>query len=308
MDLQYIQEFITVAENDNLPTAADHLYISPSLLSLHIRKLEEELGYPLFDRTSRTLVLNSQGRVFLPYAKKILSVYLSYRGKVQQVPDSASSRLQIGLLGSLAQAITEKLVANFYKNNPDIRLYIKSRDDPMLLAQFLVSRECDFVFLYNAADHAHVEDIIVTPLFRDPIVAVVPDAHPLSGRTSVTVKDIRDESILMQNSDAKVLQVIHHFAEAQGEKLNISFAVNSHTMMADMLVMNSGIGLMPLTSAQELKKGCLSLLPIVPELSLEYSMMYIDKPSYSSAELRLLEYIHSQFPHCADRPPHPYTE
>lgn len=293
MDIQYVREFVSVAESGNLPSAADEHYISPSLLSLHIRKIEEELGYALFDRTPRTLVLNEQGRLFLPFARKIVSVYDEYKNKAANAADNYYSQLNIGLIGSVAQTATENLIADFYKDNSDVRLYIKSRDYPPLLISFLTSGQCDFVFLYDA--DSHIEDVTVDPLFTDRIVAVVPPEHRLSGKSHVTVNDIWNEDILMQNSDAQMYQKIIRYFENHGVKLNISFAVNSHSLMEDLLGIGSGIGLMTLTSAEKLKNKDLSLLPIEPELSMEFSMLYVNKPKYSPAEKRFLQYIQSKF-------------
>lgn len=293
MDIQYVREFVSVAESNNLPSAADQHFISPSLLSLHIRKIEEELGYALFDRTPRTLALNEQGRIFLPYARKIVSVFDEYVNRAANTSENFCSQLNIGLIGSVAQTATENLIADFYRDNSDVRLYIKSRDYPPLLISFLTSGQCDFVFLYDA--DTHIEDVTAVPLFTDRIVVVVPSGHRLSGSSHVTVNDIWNEPILMQNSDAQMFQkMISHF-ENHGVKLNISFAVNSHSLMEDLLEIGAGIGLMTLTSAEKLKNKELSFLPIEPELSMEFSMLYVNKAKYSAAEKRFLQYIHNKY-------------
>ena len=71
MDTQYIQEFVKLAETMNFSAAAKQMHISQSSLSRHMQKLEEELGKPLFIRTTRRMELSDFGRQFLPSALKI---------------------------------------------------------------------------------------------------------------------------------------------------------------------------------------------------------------------------------------------
>lgn len=293
MDIQYIREFISVAKTCNLPLAADQHYISPSLLSLHIRKIEEELGYPLFDRTSRSMLLNKQGQFFLLYAKKIVSAYDEYLNRSAKALDNRFRQLHIGLIGSVAQTTTENLIADFYKDHPDVRLYVKSRDYPQILTNFLSTGQCDFVFLYDS--DTHMEGITVVPLFTDTLVAVVSPEHPLSSKTEVSANDLRSESILMQNTDIKINQKITQFFSEQGTTLNLAFAVNSHSLMEDMLEVNSGIGLMMQSSAERMRNKNLSVLPVTPALTMEFSMLYIDRKQSSMEEMLFLDFVRRKF-------------
>ena len=293
MDIQYIREFISVAKTCNLPLAADQHYISPSLLSLHIRKIEEELGYPLFDRTSRSMVLNKQGQFFLLYAKKIVSAYDEYLSRSAKALDNRFRQLHIGLIGSVAQTTTENLIADFYKEHPDVRLYIKSRDYPQILTNFLSTGQCDFVFLYDS--DTHIEGVTITPLFTDSLVAVLSPDHPLSQKNEITAKDLRNEKILTQNTDSKIYQKILQFFEEQGTTLNISFAINSHSLMEDMLEVNSGVGLMMRSSAERMRNKDLAVLPVKPALSMEFAMLYVNRKAYSIEETLFLDFIRRKF-------------
>ena len=66
MDLNYIREFVVLANTCNYMEAAEQLFISQSALSRHIKNLEEELGVSLFDRSTRSVTLNAFGMLFLP--------------------------------------------------------------------------------------------------------------------------------------------------------------------------------------------------------------------------------------------------
>ena len=70
MEISLIQEFVILAEVGNYMTAADSLYISQPTLSRHIKKIEDDLGFPLFNRNSRKVELNQAGKLFLPMRRR----------------------------------------------------------------------------------------------------------------------------------------------------------------------------------------------------------------------------------------------
>ena len=70
MDIDFLRDFTVLAEQENLTEASDILNISPSALSNNLHKLEKELGYPLFTRTSKGIRLNESGRYFLNWVRK----------------------------------------------------------------------------------------------------------------------------------------------------------------------------------------------------------------------------------------------
>ena len=73
MEIEYIKEFVVLAETENYLEAAESLFISQSTLSKHIKIIEKELDVQLFDRTTRKVHLNKYGKMFLKYAKVPLS-------------------------------------------------------------------------------------------------------------------------------------------------------------------------------------------------------------------------------------------
>ena len=259
-----------------------------------IEKTAEELGYTLFDRTSRALVLNKRGQLFLHYAKKLVSVYDEYKSEASKAERGGNdSQLLIGLIGSVARTTTEALITDFFSANPDVKLTISTRDYPHALLNLLGDGRCDFIFLYDAEPEA--EGLTRIPLFTDRVVAIVPRRHALAGKESITVRDLRGEDILMQNSDNGIFQKISNYFEGHGVRLNVSFAVNSPTLMEDMLRLGAGIGLMTQTGAEKLASDDLTVLRVEPELSMEFSMLYLEKPEYSAVEKRFLRYIRRRF-------------
>ena len=84
MEIEYLEEFLVIAEEGRLGEAAERLYTTSSSLSKHIHALEKEYGVALFDRSKRTIALNAYGEMLLPYAKKMVELHREASRKLFQ--------------------------------------------------------------------------------------------------------------------------------------------------------------------------------------------------------------------------------
>ncbi len=98
MEIEYLEEFLVIAEEGRLGEAAERLYTTSSSLSKHIHALEKEYGVALFDRSKRTIALNAYGEMLLPYAKKMVELHREASRKLFQkaVSDERSVSISAG--------------------------------------------------------------------------------------------------------------------------------------------------------------------------------------------------------------------
>lgn len=97
MEINYIKEFVVLADKRNYMEAAESLFISQSSLSKHIKALKTEIGFMLFDRTTRKIKLNEYGETFLIYAKQIVQLQYQYTTALI----NQSSQIQQSLIASI---------------------------------------------------------------------------------------------------------------------------------------------------------------------------------------------------------------
>ena len=93
-------------------------------LSQQIRKLEAEIGQPLFDRLPRSVVLTEAGRCFIDYARQILASMGDARRCVDKLKDEISGRLAVGAIPTIAPYVLPKLIGKFQKHYPEVTLEI----------------------------------------------------------------------------------------------------------------------------------------------------------------------------------------
>src|SRR5260370_1536558 len=119
MEIHQLRYFVAVAEEGSFSRAAAKVRVAQPSLSQQIRKLEAEVGQPLFDRLPRSVVLTEAGRCFIDYARQILASIGDARRSVDELKDEVSGRLAVGAIPTIAPYILPELVGKFPKNYPE---------------------------------------------------------------------------------------------------------------------------------------------------------------------------------------------
>lgn len=124
MTLQQLTYFLAAAEHGSFSAAAEALFMSQPSLSEQVRKLEDELGVPLFIRLGRGLALTEAGRTFLPHAERTLADAAQATASVAEVRGLRAGTASFGTLGDAGYYLLGDLAADFRARYPDVRLRI----------------------------------------------------------------------------------------------------------------------------------------------------------------------------------------
>lgn len=147
MELRHLNTFKTIVDTGGFKKAADSLGYAQSSVTNHIKELENELGYLLFDRLGKQVVLTQAGKRFLPYALEIIDLYAKSKEAVLNTVDLAGE-LTIGVSESLLLYWLPTFITNFTKTYPKIELTLKLIDYQHLTAQ-LKKEKSKQLFLSN---------------------------------------------------------------------------------------------------------------------------------------------------------------
>ncbi|MEU5408945.1 LysR family transcriptional regulator [Nocardia asteroides] len=189
-DLRY---FAAVAERLNFTAAAEALYVSQPALSKQIRKLEAQLGAPLFVRNTRSVALTPVGAALLPHARRVLATWDAARAAVESAKADQAASLAIGISTSPGRGILPAVRSRFTAAFPDARTVLRQVgwEDP---AAGLADESTDVAFVWlplPAADRYHW--LVVA---TEPRLVALPRTHRLAGRDLVDFADLLDEPFL----------------------------------------------------------------------------------------------------------------
>jgi len=135
-----LKVFRTVADNLNFRQAAEALYLTQPAVTLQIKALEEELGVPLFDRTENRVALTEAGRILLKHTKKVEALTAVARQELARLVGEEEGDLSAGASTTIAQYLLPKLIGEFRKSNPKIRLALVGANTEKIVRGILDGR------------------------------------------------------------------------------------------------------------------------------------------------------------------------
>ncbi|MCF3948160.1 LysR family transcriptional regulator [Acidiphilium sp. AL] len=194
MELTQVRYFVALSRTLNFTRAAEVCNVSQPALTRAIQRLEEELGGALLFRERNLTQMTELGRSMLPHLETMLNAAESAASLAEARRRQPPSTLKIGLgpgiaAGAIAFAIRE--VASIL---PDLAVRFEEAG-PAALAEQMLADMLDCALL--PADCELPERLNHWPLYEERAIVVVPSAHPLAGRQSITAADLLGETLLL---------------------------------------------------------------------------------------------------------------
>src|SRR5918912_568985 len=188
MEITQLEFFLKVVEEGSFSKAAERVYRTQPAVSLAIRRLEEEVGAPILDRSQKTPALTDVGRVVYDYAQRIIALRDQAREAVAEIRALARGRVRIGANESTTLYLLPDLILGFRKKHPKIKVEIYRHVSERLPREVL-DGNVDFALM--AFEPSHSE-----------LVLIFSPKPPLAARDSVAVKELGQESFLAHNVKA----------------------------------------------------------------------------------------------------------
>ena len=182
LDSRSLRQFLAVAETLSFRQAAEVLHMSQPPLSRAIRQMEARLGSPLFERNTQRVVLTPAGQRLLPYARRILQLLAQAQDAVaaQQLP----ARLRIGVTSAIEAQWFQRVAQAMEAQGVEP---VVSSDTSPRLVRLLARGRLDAAFI---ALPTHAPGLEVDVLEQQPLLAVLPAAHRLARRRTVSLDDL----------------------------------------------------------------------------------------------------------------------
>ncbi|MGW7821691.1 LysR family transcriptional regulator [Streptomyces puniciscabiei] len=239
LPLPQLHSFVVLAEELHFGHAAARLGIAQPPLSQQIRRLEEKVGYALFDREPGRVRLTPAGRALLPAARQALAGLADGLAAARAVGGGRSGRLRIGFAASLALTVLPGLLRDFRQRFPGVQLDIREMTTaPQLDA--LRERTIDIGLLREPPDD--MAELGFRTVLSEPFAAVLPAAHPLAAQRTVRLAQLAGEPfvLLPRAAGPRVYDLITGLCEEAGYTPRIAqHAVEWQTVCA---LVGTGLG------------------------------------------------------------------
>ncbi len=208
---KHLKCFVCVADMLSFTKAAQHLFLTPSAVTLQIKALEEYLGFSLFDRDNRGVALTPAGAAFYQEARQILQLSDQAIHAARTVAGVKRNAIRIGVWGSDCHRILPLVCSAFSSQHPDIELQFVNFTSTHNLSSSLQDGTVDLLVRYGISAHQE-KGVRYRTLFYDPIVCQLPAHHPLAENERITTAQLSGHIWVMPTENASPFHAQIHEA------------------------------------------------------------------------------------------------
>ena len=270
MDINQLEVLATVAREKSFSRAAEVLHRTQPAISQAIRRLEQDVGERLFDRSSKDGTLTFAGEVLLDHARQMLNLRHAAVNAIREMRD-----LQYGKITISANEHTVfyllPVIEEFRKLHPLIKIEVQ-RGVASRIPKEITAREVELgVISFEPSD----ESLVSIPVLTDELTLIVGVKHPLASKQTVSVKDLGAETFIAHNAPSPYRQKVLETFDKHKTKLNIAIELPSLEAIKKLVEEGVGVALVPkLTAQSEIASGKLVGIG-VKEMKLERKLNII---------------------------------
>ncbi len=258
MELRQLRTFRVVATLNSFNQAAEVLGYAQSTVSQHIKALEDELDTLLFIRSGRSIAPTRAGELLLQHAQRILDIEEEIRAELIDQGEPQGS-LVMRIPESISTYYLPSILKTFHEMFPKVGLNL-NRCTYYGLEEELRSGITDLAFLIT--DSYHAANLEAETLAHLPLVMVANPANPLAARSTVGVRDIISEPILLPREDCSYRMLLERDLTAGKTTPTLVLDFNSVEAIKQCIIEGVGITIIPeIAVREEVDKGLMAVLP-----------------------------------------------
>lgn len=235
-----LRAFLLVAQHQNFTRAAEALFMTPAGLSTLVHQFEEQLGFRLFDRTTRHVALTSEGKELLPTVRRSLEELEIAMSRTGTRVKNASQTLSVGAGHLVAAYILPQAIKEFRSRHPELRITVVD-DDPVGTMEKVRAGALDMgvgSFAHRAVGVRH------TLFFRFALMVIRPEVESAPRRASTTWSALNGETLLLPSLESVRSLIEEHLSEA-GVSAPSTMVLNRLDTIVGMVEAGQGTAIVP---------------------------------------------------------------
>lgn len=289
MNLQELRYFVAVAEQRHFGRAAMTCNVSQPTLSSQIRKLEDELGVTLLERTNKRVDITPVGSLILVHAQRALAASGQMEAVARAARDPLVGPLKLGVIPTLAPYLMPLILGPLRQSYPGLTIELWE-DQTRSLIDGLRNHRLDAVLLATPADAPEISEIA---LFKERLLAALPLDHRLAGEESVSEKALADELLVLAEGHCLANQALAACGSKNGavrSGLQASMQAATLETLVNLVAAGYGATLIPALAADSLSGRGIVLRPLSGQSS--RTIRLASRPGFPRPQaLRALEKV-----------------
>jgi DNA-binding transcriptional LysR family regulator len=251
VELRQLEYFVAVAEEANFTRAAERVHISQSGISAQVRRLEEQLGVELIDRSGRVATLTPAGAAALEHARAVIAAAAAVRQAVDEVTGLLRGRLVVGMVTACTVRPLFDALSAFHAAHPGVELSLLEDGSDRLIER-VRSGEADLALIGAAAMPEGLEGFTVV---SERVVAAVPADHPLARRKRITLADVAAHPVVCMPAGTGIRTVFDRGCAARGARPDIALEASAPSAVADLAGRGLGVAILSASMVDDPLRG-----------------------------------------------------
>ena len=310
---RYMDQVYAVYQAGSFSKAAKQLCISQPALSATVKKEEELLGLPIFDRSSKAVALTDFGRQYIAAAEQVLRIREDLQHRIDDMENLRRGSFVLGGTTLIISHVLPQVLKDFSKAFPDVEVQLQV-EPSTVLREKLAKGQVDIAIdnaLSQEADHEYF------PLFREHILIGVPSDNPINEKLKsyaldkallekpncdyaslprLNVKELAQEDFILLKTGNKMRQIAHNIFSEQGISPKVRFEFDRLTTSINFA--ESGFGICFLTDTILQYGTCKNLVFYQPDTQFSdrnLYLMYKQNKYLSAATRAFMEFLKQSF-------------
>ncbi|MFC5712972.1 LysR family transcriptional regulator [Thalassorhabdus alkalitolerans] len=292
MDIRHLEYFSEVAKHLSFTKASQTLHVSQPSISKAIKNLEEELGVPLFYRSSKQLDLTDAGQAVLTNAQTVLAAFRNLTTELNDVMDLKSGEVKIGIPPIVGAAFFSKLISHYKELYPLVKITL-TEVGTKKIKQGVKEGSLDIGLICTLP--AHSSSFEVVNVLQDPLELVVYKDHPLSKKGDVSFSELADEPFVLYRKDFSLYDQIINECSKHNFHPNIVCESSQKDFLLGMVEAKLGVALLPSRICRDINNKEVTSIPLSGSaINLELGMIW-KKDKYLSFAVREFVTVSQQY-------------
>ena len=248
MELRQLRYLVALADERHFTRAAAREHIAQPALSQQIRRLEQEVGLALVERTTRRVTVTEAGQTLVARARRILSEVDSANAEMQALAGVRTGHVMVGTMHTMGPVDVSVALAVFHQRHPGVELTVREQSSEEL-AEMLRDDGLDLAFL-SVTERMESHGLGLHQLVSEELVVVLPRDHRLAARGTLRMAELAGEHFISYREGARLRELLTFAARHAGFEPQIKLESNESERIKRLVARDMGVAILPRSDAE----------------------------------------------------------
>ncbi|MBV9466632.1 MAG: LysR family transcriptional regulator [Solirubrobacterales bacterium] len=287
MELRQLRYLLALAEECNFTRAAAREHIAQPALSQQVKRLEDELGVALVERTTRRAQMTEAGERLVRRARHILAEVEAAHAEMQAVRGVSTGHVTIGAMHTMGPVDLSLLLAVFNERHPDVELTVCEQSSEEM-AEMLRVDQLDLAFL-SVTERIESHGLGLRQLVSEELVVILPTGHPLGSRRRLRMAELAGERFISFRTGARLRELLIGAGRQAGFDPVITLESNESQRIRRLVGRGLGVAILPRSDAVGPGAEIAMARLTEPALTRDITLAWREERRHSPAAAELLE-------------------